>query len=371
MTASGSLTPLDHALAHLLDGLAPVRPVRMPVGEAIGLVAAESVLAPGAVPAGAVALRDGIAVTSSDLVGASAYAPALLMTAPAVVGIGDPLPAGCDAVLPADAASSQGSFVEIGQAAYPGEGAALTGSDLGARAAIVRPGETVTATVALALAVAGVGEIALRRPVVRLPDGPSSPALDWLADWLIGLGCAVRKDEQSETSLRLRHVSGSAERKPADMLDSGEAQQSDISLLLQLPSGSTPLVRGLALKPGDSTEIDLSAANQPMITLPPRFDGIVAVAHALVLPLVARLTARRVHRVTRPLAAKVTSTVGVTDVALLRSADRGYDPLGAGRITLSALLAADAIALIPPDSEGAAAGTPIDAIPLTRPLIAQ
>ncbi|QCK84639.1 hypothetical protein E8L99_01975 [Phreatobacter aquaticus] len=371
MTAPGSLTPLDHALAHLLDGLAPVRPVRMPVRDAIGLVAAETVLAPGAVPAGAVALRDGIAVTSSDLVGASAYAPALLMTAPALVGIGDPLPAGCDAVLPADAASSQGSFVEIGQAAYPGEGAALAGSDLGAGTAIIRPGETVTATVALALAVAGVSEIAVHRPVVRLPGGPLSPALDWLADWLIGLGCAVEEDRQSETSLRLPNVSGGAERKPADMLDSGAPPRSDISLLFHIPSGSTPLARGLALKPGDSAETGVSASNQPIITLPPRFDGIVAVAHALVLPLVARLTARRVHRVTRPLTTKVTSTVGVTDVALLRSADRGYDPLGAGRIALSALLAADAIALIPPDSEGAAAGTPIDAIPLTRPLITQ
>ena len=370
MNSRPTLTPLGTALAGLLDGLGPVAARRVAIAEAMGLVAAETVLACGPLPAGAVALRDGIAVTASDLIGASSYSPALLMTPPAHVRLGEALPAGCDAVLPAEAASPQGSFAEIGQAAYPGEGVALAGSDLPSGATIVRAGETVTAETVLALTLAGIAEIAVRVPVIRLPDGMPSPALIWLSAWLAGLSCRVVGPTQSETSLRLQTISGSDLSEPAEMLDSTARPQSDISLLVHMPSGSTRLAEGLALKPGDSTKTGVFAAHQPVITLPDRFDGIVAVAHALVLPLVARLTGRRIHQVTQPLAAKVTSTVGVTDAALLRSGDRGYEPLGIGRITLAGLLAADAIAFIPPDSEGAAAGTPIDAIPLTRPLIA-
>jgi molybdopterin biosynthesis enzyme len=370
MIAHSPLTPLDQALAQMLDGVVPVRPMRVPVGVALGLVAAETINASGPVPAGAVALRDGIAVTSSELVGASAYSPALLMALPVTVRLGETLPASCDAVLPADAASTQGGFVEIGQAAYPGEGAALAGSDLGQGAEIVRAGGTVTAEVALALSAAGIAEIAVRRPVVRLPDGAPSPALGWLEAWLTRLSCQVVGAAQNETSLLLRNSSGSGLSNPSEMLDSTSRAQSDMSLLFHIPSGSTPLVEGLALKPGDSARTALSASKTPEIIMAERFDGIVAVAHALVLPLIARLTARRIHLLTRPLAAKVTSTIGVTDVALLRTGERGYEPLSVGRITLAALLAADAIALIPPDSEGAATGAPIDAIPLNHPLIA-
>lgn len=331
MVIPPTLTPVADMLSRLLaDGAAA--PSLVPVAEAVGLVAAVTVRAGHPLPAQAEALRRGIAVAASDVVGASPYAPALLASAPVEVGAGDTLPSGCDAVLPADALQSTGPLHEIGQSAYPGEDAVLAGGDLGSDTVIAAAGETVTREAVLALTLAGETAIAVRRPAVAV-DGPD-PAVAGLSAWLRGsltaCGCRIAGDEPAALSIRIARDGGAG---------------------------------GLALNPGRDIRLG-EGARGPVLVLPVRFDSVVAGFYALVLPVVAALTARRLRRIDRPLTRKLISQVGVADIALLRNTEAGYEPLTVGRITLSALLAADAVAVVDPFSEGAAAGDLLSATPL-------
>jgi molybdopterin biosynthesis enzyme len=352
MVATTRLTPLADALNLMLAGVEPVLPVRLGSWEAVGLPAAETVVAPAPVPASAIAQRSGIAVSSTDLVGASVHAPAMLMSAPPAIRAGCPLPAGTDAVLPADAASTAGAFAEIGQAAYPGENATMAGADLAAGATIIRTGQTVTPAVALALYTAGIETIAVRRLRYDCLDpgddgpGEETPARYWLRQALAAAG-ARRGDGIGDLLFVF---------------------PDDPETLPQVANPTWTCRSGLALRPGAAAGVVEAGRGCPTLITPGRFDSVVAVFHALVLPAIARLSERAIRYETRPLTRRITSQVGFTDIALLRSVESGYEPLSVGQVTLSALIAADAVALIPPESEGAAAGAPIAAISMHDPL---
>jgi molybdopterin molybdotransferase len=98
-----TLAPLGIVLEELKALAAPSPPRILPVRAAAGLELAEDLVARSDVPPRAVALIAGFAVASRDLVGVSAYAPVLLAERPPFVAAGSVLPAGTDAVVPADA----------------------------------------------------------------------------------------------------------------------------------------------------------------------------------------------------------------------------------------------------------------------------
>src|SRR3954447_14921196 len=98
---TASLSSLDAALAALLDGIEPVATVEVPLTEALGSIAAE--LPPlKALPPFDMAVIDGWASRSRDLVGASPYSPLPLNGLPVWVETGDRLPEGCDCVIDPD-----------------------------------------------------------------------------------------------------------------------------------------------------------------------------------------------------------------------------------------------------------------------------
>ncbi|SEF87039.1 hypothetical protein [Bosea lathyri] len=346
MSAPG-LISVAEALALVLAGREAVVPVRLPIRDALGLVAGETVLAPGPVPERPVAQRGGIAVVSAELIGASPYAPALVVESPTPIAAGELLPAGTDAILPADAASQVGALIEISQPAYPGENVTLAGTDLPAGSAIIREGERVTPATVLALDIARMREVAVRRPGFRvlLPAGKGGGTAEshWLRTTLEMLGCAPSAGDRTDLSFAFT-----------------DAPEPDMA------AGQISV--GIALRPGAWAGRLDDARCDPALILPARFDGMVAMFHALILPLVARLTGQALRVETRPLTRKIVSMVGFSEIALLRRSGGSYEPLAVGQVTLAALLAADAIVLIPPESEGAAAGTPLAAIPIHDPL---
>ncbi|MBL8569466.1 MAG: hypothetical protein JNK84_10305 [Phreatobacter sp.] len=342
------LTPLSDALALLLAALPAPQPQVLPLEAAAGLVSAATILASDPIPAHAIAQRRGVAVTASELVGASPYAPVMLSIPPKPVLPGDALPPSRDAVLPPDAVNADGPFHEIGQPAYPGEGAVLPGADLSAGSAIVRAGETLTPAILLALRLAGIDEASVLAPAVAVTwaDGEAnaSPDIEWLRAALSAAGCRLVAASAAELVVRV-----------ARDIDAATA------------SWSTTRISGLALNPGGETAIDAGAA-RPIVAVAPRFDAMVGVFLGVLLPFIAARTGRRLRGVTRPLTRKLVSQVGFTDIALLRDTADGYEPLSTGRAPLAALLAADAAAIIDPGSEGAAAGMLLDATPLREPL---
>lgn len=347
MSPRRPLTPLSEARARLVSMMSLVSPQDVPVAEAQGHVAAELVVAESPVPARPIARRYGIAVAAAELVGASTYAPAILTTGPAEVMPGDPLPGGADAVLPGDAVEVSGAFHEIGQSAYPGEGAVLAGADLPAGAAITRAGDRVTAEVALALRLAGREVVAVRRPTVALReiDLAGSAAAAWLGQALSEAGCRVVKSGVTDLTILIAR---------------------DFDAVLAEMDGA-PVLRGVAINPGSEMAVT-GEAGHPTLVLAPRFDALAAALYSLIWPAIAACTARRLRSVNRPLAGKLVSQVGLADITLLRDTVRGYEPLSVGQVTLAALIAADAVAIVAPESEGASAGFILAAIPLREPF---
>jgi molybdopterin molybdotransferase len=348
MIPRNTLTPLPDALALLLDAMPTPVPQVLPLAEAAGFTSAETVLAASPVPAQAIAQRRGVAVAAAELVGASPYAPVILSFPPQTVLPGDALPASRDAVLPPDAVTAAGAFHEAGQSAYPGEGAVLPGADLAPGAIIVRAGETLSPTVLLALRLAGLDTISVHLPVfaVASPDSDAgaSPDIAWLHAALAGTGCRVVDAGAADLVIRVTRD-----------IDGG------------IPDRSGKRISGLATSPGNETAIEMGGA-PPVITIAPRFDAMAGVFLALLLPLIAARTGRKLRCVPRPLTRKLVSQVGFTDIALLHETDDGYEPLAVGQAPLAALLAADAAAIIDPGSEGAPSGSPIAAIPLREPF---
>src|SRR5882757_7131129 len=114
-----SLTPLDAALALLRDGLSPVAPRELPLGEALGCVAAE-MPALKALPARDIAAADGWAFRARDLVGASSYSPLPLTGSPVWVEAGDRMPEGCDCVIDPDLVEQTGALFQVSAEAIPG-----------------------------------------------------------------------------------------------------------------------------------------------------------------------------------------------------------------------------------------------------------
>ena len=64
---------------------------------------------------------------------------------------------------------------------------------------------------------------------------------------------------------------------------------------------------------------------------------------------------------TKPLARKIASSVGIAEIVLLEDKDGGWLPLSVGDLPFTAIAQAHAWLVVPGPSEGYAAGTPVDA----------
>jgi molybdopterin biosynthesis enzyme len=136
--------------------------------------------------------------------------------------------------------------------------------------------------------------------------------------------------------------------------------RSDATVAALAKSGEV-LAHGIALAPGRTTAIG-KIGNVPVIALPGAPDQALAAWWTLALPVLDRLSARQARPTLRlPLARKVASGIGVTEIALLKKIDDSWMPLASGDLSLDAMARADAWLAIPAGSEGFAAATPVDA----------
>ncbi len=327
------LLALSELMDSVLPGLDPVAPVSLPPFEAVGLVLAQTVVAPRDLPERAVALRSGIAVASLDLVGASPEAPVPLPAPPATVRPGQTMPDGCDAVLDPDAVAAGGPFGEIVQSVEPGAHVRRAGHDLSRGETIALSGATVTPGIALAAAMAGLEAVAVRRVAVAL-SWPDGAARAWLSARLSALGARLV----------------------------GDAEAAHLHLL-PAPDGPPRL----ALKPAETAGV-LVRDGIVAVELPPRFDGVVGGWCALILPLIASLSGASLCATHPTLARKLVSAVGLSDVALLSLDGGAATPLAVGDIDLATIARANAFSILPPGSEGYAAGSTIPSVRIDRPF---
>lgn len=331
---STPLKPVLDVLQPILQRLAPVAPCRVPIESAGGLTLAEPMCAVAPIPPRAIALRSGLAVTSLDLIGASAESPVIVTRTPPPVAAGDELPDGCDAVIDPATVTQAGSILLVADQATPGMNARLSGQDLRLDALVMPAGSRITLEAMLACRLAGIDSATVRQPTLSVQIEDQSH-VTWLRSRLMALGCNV------------------VERgNPAD-------------LLIRSTRQAEPR---LALQPGDSSWIEALPDGSVHIEMPRRFDGFIAAYLALVVPVVAELSAQRICAIKRPLARKVASAIGMTDLALLRSSDGKLNPMAIGNVTLVALAQSDAYYLVPAGVEGHAVGEVIRAVSLEDPF---
>jgi molybdopterin biosynthesis enzyme len=328
------LIALDQLLPPLLDAIEPLAPTASPLEHAVGLPLAADLVAPNASPAAPIALRAGLAVAALDLVGASTHSPVMLSRIPRPVKAGDALPPGCDAILDPSAVSMAGPLAEVTDAVEPGAHVRLMGHDLGAGDLIGQEGGALTGEMILAAKLAGLSHVMARVPASRI-ELPYGPEAAWLRRRLQALGVSeARSDTRADVVFALANDAGPR----------------------------------LALRPGEDAFVRRTTDGAIEILLPNRFDAMVGAWCALVLPIIARRMDLRLAIRPLELSRKVASSVGLSEIALLRGEDGKAQPLAVGDLTLAAIAAANAFAVLPASSEGLAAGEPIEAVMLDKPF---
>lgn len=363
MTRSGTaaLTPLDDATALLLDGLAPVAPVALPLAEALGRFAARDVPAEADLPAGRVALRDGWAVDAARITGASPYGPVPLHRPPDWVEAGSPLPQGTDTVLPVEA-------IEQGEAvadAPAGDGAWSTGRDIRTGTLLLAAGARITPLHLLALAAAGLDRVAIRAPRLRLLVTGShdlyradalSPVLSAMS---LGagarlLGTARVPDDPDAIAAAIRPGEADA----VLVLGGTGFGRSDRSAEALARAG-TLKAHGIALRPGETAGFG-TCEDRPVLLLPGRPEAALAAFLTLGRAMLAALSgsgppATGSARTLR----KVTSTIGLAELVFARRREHGVEPIGSAELPVARLIEADCAILVPPEREGYAEGAEV------------
>ncbi|HMM87653.1 molybdopterin-binding protein [Bradyrhizobium sp.] len=356
-----SLTPLDAALAVLLDDVEPIAPVEAVLAETVGCTAAEMPPLP-VHPLRDIAVVDGYAFSARDLVGASSYSPLPLLAAPAWVEAGEVMPHGCDCVLDADSVDISGPMPQVLAEAIPGQGVRRAGSEFAAGSLVVRAGQRVLPRHLVMARAAGLERIKIRRPrlrIVNVPGGSATAAL-------------IAESARAE-SADIIHVTAASR----DAVSIGAALDTGACDLLLIVGGSgvgrtdaavtalaargAVLAHGIALQPGRTAAVG-RIGKTPVVVLPGAPDQALAAWWTLALPLLDRLAARARRRtVNLPLARKIASQIGLAEIVLVERNEDMWNTLAVGDLSLDAIGRAEAWLVVSGGSEGFAAGSTVDA----------
>jgi molybdopterin molybdotransferase len=359
-----SLTPLDAALAALLHALEPVAPIGLPLAEALVCVGADTP-ALGAFPPRDIAAADGWALRAGDLVGASSYSPLPLPTSPVWVEAGDPMPEACDCVIDADSVDRTGPMVQVLAEAIPGQGVRRIGGGIAQASSVIAAGRRVRPLDLLIARTAGLEKLNARRPRLRLVNIPAATGNAATAQ-LIAENARAAGAEIVCTDAAGRDALSIAEAiEPGDcdllITTGGSGVGRTDAAIAALARCGEVIAHGVALQPGRTSAVG-RIGTIPVIALPGAPDQALAAWWTLVLPVLDRLSGLRPRRVvTRPLARKIASTVGIAEIVLLEKIEDVWMPLAVGDLSLEAIARADAWLAVSGGAEGFAAGTPAGA----------
>jgi molybdopterin biosynthesis enzyme len=350
-----SLTPIAQVLARV-DALAqPVAPREAAVADAEGRVLAADVVATAPRPTAPIALMDGWAVRADAVMDAGPYAPLLLAPAPTWVDAGAPMPRDADAVLAPDAVTINASGADVHAAATAGDGVLGAGADATPERPLRLAGERLRAIDVAALQ--GIARVRVREPRVRVVStaGAETDA--------VALAISRAASAHGIVVIFVRALERALADEQTDIVitvGGTGAGRNDHSVAMLARMGEVH-IHGFGIAPGESAALG-SAKGHPVLMLPARLDAALAafliVGDALLRGLTGALTSEPAMPVR--LARKINSTIGLAEVVPVRRVADGVAPLAAGYWPAQALTRADGWVLVPPDSEGFAAGTQLE-----------
>jgi len=347
-----SLTPIGEVLARVAALAHPIAPREMALAEAEGRVLAADVGAAAARPMAATALIDGWAVRADAVADAGPYAPMPLSPAPAWVNAGDALPPGADAVLPGDAVTVHGATAEAHAGATVGDGMLAAGGDAAAGQILCGSGARLRATDVAALQAIGLSRVMVREPRVRVVSVGADPVALAIARAVASYGATVIFVRAFERAL--------SEDADAVVGIGGTGAGHDDRSVLQLAKAGQVAFHGFGLSPGETAALG-SVGTQPVLLLPGRLDAALAAFLVAGAALLRGLTGAPIcSGMPVTLARKITSTVGLAEVVPVRRVAEGVEPLASGHWPMAALARANGWVLVPPESEGYAAGARLE-----------
>jgi molybdopterin biosynthesis enzyme len=353
------LTPLSAILALIESRVVAVKPQKSAVAVALGCTLAEDVVA-SQLPPSTIALRDGFAVEVGAIADAGPYSPVPLASKPQWVEVGERLSSGTDAVAPFDAVNDRDEAIA---AVSPGEGVLAAGGDCTPRTPLRRAGERVRAIDIAVIAAAGIAEVTVRSPRLRIACGSTmktpliASALDLLAHAATAAGCTVLEAWREGGELDRALADESADVVIA--LGGTGSGRRDAAVKTLARIGQVEAY-GIAVSPGETAAFGFAGA-RPVLLVPGRLDAALAIWLLIGRYVVAKLTGGGIADlpVTLALKRKVTSTIGLTELVPVSCAGGVAEPLASGYLSLESLARSDGWIVVPAESEGFAAGTPV------------
>lgn len=365
-TGFDRLTPLPEALTELERLCVPVAPEFMPVEQAAGRILAEAVRVPFAIPGGRIALREGWAVAAEMTEGASAYAPCFAMEMPRRVACGEAMPKGTDAILPLHGLRAASLPAEILCAAAPGDFVRSAGGDFAEGDAIAAGSDKLRLDQLALMRLAGIETLSIRAPRIKiLARRADDPAACYLAEAAIKEGASARVEAADVVDPSAMSAS-LLDENAALVLMLGNSGPGG-ALIGALRRAGTVLFHGVAVRPGEEIGCGSLPARDGAVPLavlmPERFEGALAAWQLLARPCLRRMAEANPHEPGEilPLTRKIISNPGWSDLVFLRRAkgegtSSMWEPLAMGDIPWRSIARADAFLLVPPESEGHAAG---------------
>ncbi len=401
-------------LAAVLEGIAPLEPIDIPLLDAVGLTLASDVVAPWPLPSFDNSSMDGYAVRAADIATASPDHPVTLpvlgdvaagATAATTVDpgtalrimTGAPMPEGADTVVPVERTDGGTQTVSITAAVPAGTYIRRTGEDVAAGSVVQRAGDVVSERSVAVLASVGCAHV----PVVRRPHVVVISTGDELVEvghplehgqivdsnglMLVALARAAgasawRTPHSHDVDDELRGLLDAALRNADVVVTSGGVSMGafDTVKALLSASGEVEFVK-VAQHPGMPQGAGRLGAKQvPIVTLPGNPVSSFISFELYVRPLVRRLMGRaELTRPTEPatLLEPIDSPAGKQQYvrAVLEVGEdgrRSVRPVGGqGSHVVGALAMAQALVVVPPDVTRVEAGETVAVLDLLRAQI--
>jgi len=389
-------TTVRKALEWLDRQLKPLDRETVSLPSAAGRSLADDMVSAVNVPRFERAMMDGFAILAGDTLGASPYNRLpLTVTGEVLPGrtsdvtvssgqavrimTGAPLPAGADAVLPAEQVESEGPLVYALGQVPPGKHVGRPGEDIREGTTVLHAGRRLRPQDVGVLSSIGVSQVpVVKRPVVRIVVTGD----ELLPPGSVPHGTRIA-DSNSPMLASLIQRDGGVDQNPGIVPDDPDAilaalrDEADVILVsggssvgkedhapVLLAKHGELAVHGIAMRPSSPT--GMGRLDGRFVFLLPGnpvscFCAYDVFAGRAIRALGGRDRSFPYRMIRRPLLRKLVSTVGRMDYARVRVTEMGVEPLAiSGASVLSSTTRADGFVLIPDDSEGYGQGAPVD-----------